>query len=164
MPRFRFSLAGLSGLVLLAGIAAAAARSPSEAWANGAFSLAVLVLGLASLRAAFGRGLARDYWRGFTVMGWGYLFLAFGPWSDVHIAPLLLTKTIGELLHGRFMGLVEPGTGRVFYRIIPESQLFMFGYQQIGHALTALLAGLIGGSLARRLAARAEGPAVEGDR
>src|SRR5690349_6089113 len=102
MARFRFPLARLSAVVLVTAIAFAAARSPDEYWANGAFSFALLVLGIAALGAIFRKGPARAYWGGFALLGWGYILVAFGPWCDGKIAPLLITKTICEDLHFRF--------------------------------------------------------------
>jgi hypothetical protein len=156
MVRFRFSIAQLSAVVLVAGFIFAAAHSPTEPWANGAFSLALLVLGLALLGALFRRGPGRAYWRGFALLGWGYMMVAFGPWCDSHIAPLLITKTIGEWLHGSFRTTLVGQGIEPFERRIPDSDLSMFGYQQIGHALSAMLAGLLGGAVARRFAAGVE--------
>jgi MFS family permease len=147
MGRFRFSLAGLCAFTLVAGVALAAAREPTEPWANGAFSLALLVLGIALLGILFRRGSARAYWSGFALLGWGYMFLAFGPWCDAKVAPLLITKTVCEYLHFAFRTSLPTAT---VARQIPGTNLYMFGYQQIGHALTALLMGLLGGALARR--------------
>lgn len=155
MVRFRFSLGGLCALVLACGVGLAAAKSPTEPWVNGAFSGALLVLGIAVLGALFRQGPARVYWIGFAILGWGYLFLAFGPWCDSKVAPLLITKTVCEKLHFEFSASLPE---RPFVRQIPGTNLFMYGYQQIGHALTALLMGLLGGTLARWFAARpAEG-------
>ena len=85
------------------------------------------------------------------MLGWCYMFLAFGPWCDSKVAPLLITKTVCERLHFTFRTSLpqEP-----FVRKIPGTDLFMYGYQQIGHSLTALLMGLLGGTLAPGFAAR----------
>jgi hypothetical protein len=151
MVRFRFSLGGLCALVLACGVALAAAKSPTEPWVNGTFSGALLVLGIALLGALFRRGPARVYWIGFAILGWGDMLLAFGPWCDSKVAPLLITKTVCEQLHFSFSASLPE---RPFVRQIPGTTLVMYGYQQIGHALTALLMGLLGGTLARRFAAR----------
>ncbi len=164
MPRFRVSIGGLSALVLASAILMAAARSPTESWSNGTTSLALLVLGVALIGAMFRRGASRAYWAGFAWMGWGYLLLAFGPWCDLKIAPMLVTKTAGEKLHFRFPSDsgIEP-----YARQIPVaeggSSLSMFGYQQMGHSLSALLLGLLGAWLARTLALESSAKApVEG--
>ena len=157
MPRFRVSIGGLSALILAAGILMAAARSPTEPWANGTTSLALLILGVALTGAMFRRGAGRAYWAGFAWLGWGYLLLAFGPWCDLKIAPMLVTKTAGEFLHFHFPPSIAI---RPYQRAIPVAEggspLYMFGHQQMGHSLSALLLGLLGASLARHLASESE--------
>lgn len=160
MPRFRISIGALSAVILGAAIVMAAARSPTESWSNGSTSLALLALVLAPAGAILRRGPARAYWAGFAGLGWGYLLLAFGPWSDSHIAPLLINKTIGEYLH---FSLGRDPAGRIemvqFYRrTIPGTILSMYGHQQVAHSLSALLLGLLGGSLARRFASAGPAP------
>lgn len=146
MGRFRVSLAGISGVFLVAGIVAAALRAPSERWASGAFSLAVLVLAAATLGACCAQGERRGYWGGFAILGWGYMFLCFGPWCDSKVAPLLFTKTLGEYAHDHFG---HEAMFQEYTRDIPGTTIHMYGYQQVGHALSALLAGLLGGAVGR---------------
>jgi hypothetical protein len=160
MPRFRLTISGMSAVILVCAILLAAARSPNDLWSTAAFSASLLVLGVALIGALFARRARRTYWAGFAVLGWGYMLIVFGPWCDTHIAPLLITRSVFELVHFRFQGDLPE---RPYVRVIAPG-LVMFGYQQIAHSLTAVLLGLLGGTLARRFAAPevAAGPSGRG--
>lgn len=74
---FRFSIARLMGLVILAAIGVAALRQSSEAWAG---TLLLITLGAIAiaLAGAFTREpVERAGWLGFALFGGGYLALAY---------------------------------------------------------------------------------------
>jgi hypothetical protein len=86
----RFTIAGLMGLVVVV-VGAAALRFASELWAGVLLMLTLGVLGAAILAFHERTGSLRSWWRGFALFGWGYLFLAMGPWGSDAIAPHLPT-------------------------------------------------------------------------
>jgi hypothetical protein len=164
MPKLRFSIAGLMGIVLVAAVGLAALVSPSPAWAGAIFLVTCVVLGLAIVGAIYRRGASRAFWVGVCVFGWGYLALLtlvanYGggilpsppsPAPQMRIVwalpfPPLLTSQILSTLRVR-LGPEVPSGGE------PQWQTYwniIVPYYQIGHALWALLAGLVGGTLAR---------------
>jgi hypothetical protein len=162
MRKFRFSIAGLMGIVLVAAVGMAALVAPSPTWAGAIFLLTCAVLGLAIVGAIYRRGASRAFWVGFCVFGWGYLallalvanygvgILPFPPSPASQIAwpipfPPLLTSQILSALRVRVGHEVPSGGG-------PQWQTYwniILPYYQIGHALWTLLAGLVGGTLAR---------------
>lgn len=95
MKRFRVSVAGLMGIVLLAGVAFAALRNPTLLWANAFFSLYLALLTLAILGAWY----RRAFWKGFLVFGGTYFLLNFAPWFNVHFSPHLLTTSLFDMAY-----------------------------------------------------------------
>src|SRR3954451_23898489 len=105
--RLRFSIRGVMGSVLFAGVGVAALRSATDWWASGLFTATLLGLSLAALFAAYRRGPRRAFWSAFVAFGAGYLVLAFGPWCETSIRPRLLTTKILDA----FFPMVHPVTG-----------------------------------------------------
>ena len=70
MSRPYFSLGTLLQMVLSAGVAFAALKSPSELWASALFTTAVAFLLVAVLMAVHRRDRARAYWLGFALFAW----------------------------------------------------------------------------------------------
>jgi hypothetical protein len=75
----------ISSLALVSSIAFAGAILPSKLWAGSAFLLTWFLIGLAALGALTGRGRRREPWLGATLLGAGFMTLAFGrlsydPW------------------------------------------------------------------------------------
>jgi hypothetical protein len=145
MPRPRFSIAGLMGIVAMMGLGLAALRSPTETWAGGMLLLTCGVLALAVIGAIARRGTRRMWWLGFSLFGWGYLILSGcgsdEPSSMLPTAQLLMVLAprlgVPPRLHG---GNPFCGWGAV-EGLDPH-------YAQIGHCLWALLAAALGGMLA----------------
>lgn len=79
MKQFRLNIAGLMGLILLAGAGFAALRGGSALWASIIFSLAATLLAIAPLGIYAGRGAARLGWMGFASFGGLYFAVTFGP-------------------------------------------------------------------------------------
>jgi hypothetical protein len=95
----RFSLAALMGIVLFCGIAVASLRYASDLWGSLLFTSAFALLLASIVGLALGRGRTRAGWLGFSVFGWGYLALCFGPWFGTGIkAPPLLTTKLFDFL------------------------------------------------------------------
>src|SRR5580704_16254064 len=98
---FRFSLAGLMGLVIACGVGFAALSSNSPLWSDVVMTLVLGTLFTAVLGAVYRRKRDRAFWCGFLLFGWGYMILAFGPWFQTEIRPHLITTPLLDFLHGR---------------------------------------------------------------
>lgn len=79
MRRFRFSIAGLLGVVLLIAVALAALRASTDTWDSGILGLILLHLLMAVLLAIHGTDRKRAYWLGFALFGWVDLIASFVP-------------------------------------------------------------------------------------
>ena len=77
--RWRPTVAGLMGLVLLFGFGFAALRRPTALWASGLFAAALFSMAIAFLRGIATEGRDRAGWLGFAIFGWSYLLLGFAP-------------------------------------------------------------------------------------
>jgi hypothetical protein len=102
------------GLVLFCAVGLAAMRYASDGWASLCFSLALGVLGCATLPLLLRRGPRRAYWVGFNALGWGYLAACFGPWCGENIRPHLVTTWTIEraapfLVHPRVLVITQRG-------------------------------------------------------
>ncbi len=75
MRRFRFSIAGLMGIVLIAAVGLAGLRNASALWAGTLLMLTCATLALAVVGAIYCRGPRQAWWLGFAIFGWGYLAL-----------------------------------------------------------------------------------------
>jgi hypothetical protein len=111
--RPRFSILGLMAVVLLAAVALASLREPTEAWAQAMFSLAVLASGVALLGLLLRRGVRRATSLGFLVFGTGYLTLCFGPGLDSQVSPRLLTSALIDAVYSK----MEYAPGQVGERV-----------------------------------------------
>ena len=100
MSRPRFSLGTLLLMVLFAGVAFAALKSPSDTWASALFTAAVAVLLVAVLLAVHRRDRGRAYWLGFALFGWVYFILSLVP----ETAPRLATTGLLDALFARVHG------------------------------------------------------------
>jgi hypothetical protein len=79
MKRFRISILGAMGLVMLAGLVLAMVRleqrlviSSLEGWVNVARYAVVTSLVIATYRARYRKGREADWWFGFALGGWSY--------------------------------------------------------------------------------------------
>jgi hypothetical protein len=149
MNRLYPAISILASVALIAAILLAARQPPNEAWANSVFSASLLMLGLAATGAIFLQGRKRAYWAGFALFGWMYLVLVMGPWFEVKIAPLLITETAFKALEQRFgpYGIENGAVDGLVDQVKYTPRL-------VGHALSALLAGLLGGAVAFGFAGR----------
>ena len=147
MTRLRFTLAQLMAIVLYVGFGFAALRNADEIWASAAFTLAFLMVSVASLGALARKGRARLTWAGFAVFGW-FRFLVgalpltnssvFGPTSS----PGLLSEQV--LMH--LMPYLMPPGGFTSF----QAQVFI--------SLDIIHFGLIGAIVGRLMAGKDERP------
>jgi len=94
MTRFRISLAGLMGLIAIAGVGIAALRFASETWAGVMLVVTLAFLGVAVLGVIYRREATRAWWLGFALFGGGYLVLTLGPWFSTEVQPKLPTTHV----------------------------------------------------------------------
>src|SRR5438270_6584328 len=102
MGRWQFSIAGMMGLVVVAGVGIAALRYPSANWAGVLFTVALGVVLTAVLGAVARRGPGRLAWVGMATFGGTYLVLSLWliPWlHDDPLRPPYLASEALEALH-----------------------------------------------------------------
>lgn len=147
----RNAAAGVA-IVLVGMIAGAMAHPPPEIVSNGLTTAVLLVLGLAAVGARTLRGSDRAAWAGFAIFGWGYLVMVAGPWFESHVRPLLITETAFNASQARFgpYPVTQPGVPTL-------GESLRYAPHQIGHALTAILLGMLGAAIAGRSARSASG-------
>jgi hypothetical protein len=137
MRSFRFSIAGLMGLVVLAAIGSAGLANPMGPW-TGILGLCTrALLCLAVVGAICRAGAERVWWLGFASFGWIYLGL---PTSGFYPSQRLPTVALVDWL-GPFMGLRPPANGVVG----DETQI---AFTQVVHFLWTVIAAVLGGFLA----------------
>ena len=97
MPRLRFSIARLMGIVLVSAVGLAAWHNADEPWAGVMLLLTWGILCLAIVGAVYCKGARRAWWLGFAIFGWGYFALlrCCQDW-DVPLNPLHLLLEILE--------------------------------------------------------------------
>ena len=137
MRSFRFSIAGLMGLVLLAAIGSAGVANPSGPWSGVLYLLTRAVLCLAVVGAICRTGSERVWWLGFASFGWIYVGLPFGSFYHSQRLP---THALSEML-GSWIALPpaqNPG-------VSDEETRELF---KVTHSVWAMLAASLGGLLA----------------
>jgi hypothetical protein len=133
------------------------------------YTFGLLAISFAAIAALYRHGPQRAYWVGFVIVFTSYFVHAIWPselrstWTmmqragDIPYAtPGMVTTRILSLcytgLHGD-VGLVR-GIFRPRSAAIDAATAKFIAFQVIGHTAIALLLGMLGGMLARRLAAR----------
>jgi hypothetical protein len=173
MGRFRVTIGGLIGLVAFVALSFAALRDGSAAWDRAAFGSILLALLVGALLAIHREGRSRSFWLGFVLFGAVYLALAqvkeirgrlATDWALARldrlrpIETLDLSKPIPPHEEARFFegdGFTRPGvtlgfdqTRGVFRATSGSTPEF---YYPIGHSLWAMVLGVAGGFLSRRI-------------
>ncbi len=87
----RFTILGLMALILGLAVAIAALRNADDYWAGGLMLATALLIGVATLGAAYHSGRRRAGRLGFAVFAGGYFALAFLGLSDQNLAKLPTT-------------------------------------------------------------------------
>jgi len=145
MHRLRFTLAQLMAVIIFIGFGFAAIRNANEIWASATYTLAVLMVSLATLGALARKGRARVMWAGFALFGWVR--------GLVGVLPSIHTYQIGpipapELLTNRGFDFLRE------YLAMPRGVVWV--PFQLGYSLDIILFGLIGCVAGRLLAAKDE--------
>lgn len=94
MGAFRFSLAGLLGLVTFAAVNCAGLRYSVELWAASVLLLIIAVLLVGMLGILYRRTERRAFWSGFTLFGSAYMLLALAPGLDSAVGQHLITTKL----------------------------------------------------------------------
>jgi hypothetical protein len=105
MRQFRFSIAGLLGVVLFFAVAAAALRLATDAWDSAALATTVLSLLIGVLLSVHGSLLTRAYWLGFVLFGSSYLAASLIP----SIEARLPSRRLFDFLISASAGTGTPG-------------------------------------------------------
>jgi hypothetical protein len=142
---FRFSIAGLMGVVLVTSLGLAALRSGSATWAAVVLLLACAVLALGLVGAACSGETGRAWRLGFALFGWGYLAQAF--WFEKAF-PRPPTAVLLDALRP-YLGPPAAQKGPFGGMGRPDDQPYAFG--RIVHSLGGLIAATLGGLLAHVL-------------
>lgn len=183
--RRRNTIAGHLALIGLCGVAVAALRYADDLVASLVFTGTLLAFGVASLGAAFRRGLSRASYAGFAAFGFGYLALCYGPFAADAVRPNLATTKLLDFVGPRInqqagdadQVVLDPfdaldmlplsrqtAPGRSSSRVVSSGTPFTLTlapsasaeFMRVGHSLFSLLIGLLGGLVARHFAARGE--------
>jgi hypothetical protein len=115
MRTFRFTIAGLLGVITVLGIGLAALREASEFWDSGLFTLTLGVLLVSVLLAIHRREDRRAFWGGFALFGWGYMALSLVPSIEPRLVTTKALAYLDAQVPGRALGftirLSELGPG-----------------------------------------------------
>jgi len=146
MKELRFSLAGLMAATALIAVGLAALRSPSALIASALLTLTVAVLLCGTIAALLGRGTRRNFWRGFVLFGWVYLYLVRSePYDHIPYQIYLpTTELLGRLIRYGFNTENGPSAPTVFQT------------GQIAHFMFTLVLAFFGGMLAHWIGTRQE--------
>jgi hypothetical protein len=94
MPKLRFNIASLVGVIVILGVSFAALRESSDIWERSVFTLILGVLLIAILLAVHRTESRRAFWIGFALFGWIYLGLSLVPSIE---SRLIATKGLAYL-------------------------------------------------------------------
>jgi hypothetical protein len=115
MRTFRFTIAGLLGVITVLGIGLAALREASDLWDSGLFTLTLGVLLVSILLAVHRREDRRAFWVGFALFGWGYMGLSLVPSAEPRLVTTTALAYLDAHVPGQAMGLrirlSESGSG-----------------------------------------------------
>jgi hypothetical protein len=106
MRRFRFTIAGLLGLVLFVAVGFAALREATELWDGAVFSTTLGVLSASVLLAIQHADRRRAFWLGFALFGW----ISLGASLIPPIESRLLTTRALAFLDSKMPGRDATGT------------------------------------------------------
>ena len=90
----RFSLRMLLVAMTYIAVVLIAFISGSAEWSDTVYSISIGVMLVATVAAVFLNESGRTFWRGFCLVGWIYMFLAFGPFTANNVREHLLTHRI----------------------------------------------------------------------
>jgi hypothetical protein len=153
MKRFRISILGVMGIILVAGLILALVRveqrmvrSGLEGWVNVARYVCVTLLVIATYRARYRKGREADWWFGFALGGWSYYLFSgdmIWQWSWATHMPDSLVQS---LLHWIVSLIPRPWMDRIVltysFLAVPETRSYV---TRIVQALLVMFAALVGG-------------------
>jgi hypothetical protein len=158
MPRTRVSIASLMAVVLIVSFSLAALRSYSMYWANAVLLVSCGILSVGVVGIACGGTSGRAWWAGFSVFGWGYMFLTIWlePWRLGGIwSPILgLASSVTTAL-----GVQRPQRGTGFFDFGEDWSPPPAG-AIIAQALASLVFAMMGGTLCHFLFAGPTAPLI----
>ena len=176
--RYSFSIRGLMMLIVVFAVGLVALRTPSRIWANAWFSIAIATVSLATVAAVTALAESRAYWTGFAICGGVYFLFSLAPWIHEHTGHQLVTTAILDMaspllidntyMLRSYMVTINPPAppkNPTPWQVwnLPDfrtssNENWTRGYVtlhspalylQIGHALFCVLAGIVGGEVAR---------------
>ena len=162
----RFSLRTLMTFLFVSAVALASLRNANDLWAGMMLPTALGSVGVAILGAINLRGRERAWWQGFAIFSGGYLALTFGPWLPDNFQSKLGTAHIIRAMYAskfqtpnmpkvKLVEIDETNKTSKSTWVTPTKPSYEH-FQRVGHSLFALLAGLVGGTIAVRFYARRE--------
>jgi hypothetical protein len=165
---YRFSIAGLMGVVAALGLGLTALRSPTPLKARTAVTAALASVCAAGVAAVVRPGPGRAGWLGFAVFGAAHFVWAFG-YEGVPI-PTTLTRHLLDALEPQVLPyLVESGAavyvgkpspayaqlaGAIASSPVGPAHVYFHAYRQAGQATFTLVVGLIGAAVGLALGRR----------
>jgi hypothetical protein len=186
MPRLRFSLASLLGIIAVIALGLTGARSASTFWTTAASTLTLALLLGAILGAWLLAGTDRAFWAGFALFGWTYLVLVNWDWvggqlghdltaglSDfadsifaevpVPLAPQLpgtaVPRTSAGAVGGRVPITSAAPSSLNYLDEVRQRQVRIGNFVQIGRLVLSLAFGLAGGFIGTWLIRRRDSAA-----
>lgn len=152
MRPIRVSISGTLGVILFFGIIFAGLRSGSNDWFKPIYSLTFLTLVYAAIAARY-RG---PFWYGFTVAGWTYFVIGFGPWINSSL-PRAVNRNLVSSVIVEFVSSRMARNDSLAWSIGPTmnwSQIRAANRDGIGHSTLTPLFAFAGGLVARAVASR----------
>lgn len=148
----RFSIKTLLIMTSLVAAACAAIFYPNVYWTTAFYTASLGMIMLAAVAAAICRGPVRAYWIGFVIFSGIYFWAAFtdlqAHYRNEYTFRLITTVMLDRV--DQWLSVQRPGRGANF--AFPNLEVTM----PIGHAVFAMVAGLIGGAVADWLYRRQE--------
>ena len=156
----RFSIRALMVLIVVAALGLVALRNARYWWTGLLPLMAAVALEVAILGAMFLRGRRRVWWVGAAVSVGAYLFLTLDPWlsSDLGTAYVLkyaYARLTPEENGPQYVDIRDIPVDSRLRPLLPETVTFD-AFERIGHAIFALLLGVLGGTVAVWFYARRE--------
>lgn len=151
MKDLRFSLASLMAAVAFIAVGLAALRNPSAFVASTILTLTVSVLLCSTLAALVRHGTRRNFWIGFALFGWVYLFVVRSePYGNsAYWTYLPTTELLSRFIRYGWQTNNDSGAYTVFQQ------------GQIAHFLFTLVVAFVGGVLANWIGTRPQNVETE---
>jgi hypothetical protein len=148
MTDTRLTIAHIMVILLYLGVSLAALRSADAFWASATFTLAIVIVSVASIGAFARKARDRLPWAGFAVAGWASLII----W-------LSTGQTIGGL-NGPPLQLLSWVLSHYQSSINPQATggRIYIAYTQVSHSIEVVVIGLVGSIVARFVAVKGDRP------